>query len=151
MVYSTCSSNAEENEAVVDEALSMNENFKLLNCTKIFKGFNKGCPGYNCSNMCLNMISSVDCTNGFFIAVFIRCDSEEDVELETFYTLEKHQVDDDAKATVKTEENTSEIVQSSIQITVQPPKMSRNQRRRARRLKLEQSNGCKSKKMKVKL
>ncbi|XP_015371013.1 PREDICTED: probable 28S rRNA (cytosine-C(5))-methyltransferase [Diuraphis noxia] len=77
LVYSTCSANHEENEAVVDEALSVNGKFKLLNCTKIVEGWtNKGAPGYDCSEMCLNAVPSVDCTNGFFIAVFIRRDLE---------------------------------------------------------------------------
>jgi len=78
LVYSTCSKNPEENEAVVDEALSVNGKFKLLDCTKIIKGWtNKGAPGYDCSDMCINAIPEIDCTNGFFIAVFIRRGHEE--------------------------------------------------------------------------
>ncbi|KAE9522864.1 hypothetical protein AGLY_016733 [Aphis glycines] len=78
LVYSTCSENHEENEAVVDEALSVNGKFKLLDCTKIVKGWtNKGVPGFDCSEMCLNAVPSDDCTNGFFIAVFVRRDLEE--------------------------------------------------------------------------
>lgn len=81
LVYSTCSANHEENEAVVDEALSMNGKFKLLDCTKMVKGWiNKGVPGYDCSEMCLNAIPGVDCTNGFFISVFIRRNLEENEE-----------------------------------------------------------------------
>ncbi|KAF0760966.1 putative 28S rRNA (cytosine-C(5))-methyltransferase [Aphis craccivora] len=80
LVYSTCSANHEENEAVVDEALSVNGKFKLLDCTKIVKGWtNKGVPGFDCSEMCLNAVPSDDCTNGFFIAVFVRRDLEEKV------------------------------------------------------------------------
>ncbi|XP_060847324.1 26S rRNA (cytosine-C(5))-methyltransferase nsun-5 [Rhopalosiphum padi] len=78
LVYSTCSANYEENEAVVDEALSVNGKFKLLDCTKMVKGWtNRGVPGYDCSEMCLNAVPSDDCTNGFFIAVFVRRDLEE--------------------------------------------------------------------------
>lgn len=78
LVYSTCSANHEENEAVVDEALSINGKFKLLDCTKMVKGWtNKGAPGYDSSEMCLNAIPSVDCTNGFFISVFVRRDLED--------------------------------------------------------------------------
>lgn len=81
LVYSTCSANHEENEAVVDEALSVNGKFKLLDCTKIVKGWtNKGAPGYDCSDKCLNAVPNVDCTNGFFIAVFVRRDYEEKVD-----------------------------------------------------------------------
>lgn len=80
LVYSTCSANPEENEAVVDEALSVNGKFKLLDCTKIVKGWiNKGAPGYDCTDKCLNAVPNVDCTNGFFIAVFVRRDYEEEV------------------------------------------------------------------------
>lgn len=82
LVYSTCSANHEENEAVVDEALSVNGKFKLLDCTKMVKGWtNKGAPGYDCSEMCLNAVPSVDCTNGFFIAVFVRRDFDEEKDL----------------------------------------------------------------------
>uniref|UniRef100_A0A2S2PFJ5 Putative methyltransferase NSUN5 n=1 Tax=Schizaphis graminum TaxID=13262 RepID=A0A2S2PFJ5_SCHGA len=78
LVYSTCSANHEENEAVVDEALSVNGKFKLLDCTKMVKGWtNRGVPGYDCSEMCLNAVPSDDCTNGFFIAVFVRRDLDE--------------------------------------------------------------------------
>lgn len=78
LVYSTCSANVEENEAVVDEALSVNGNFKLLDVSKLVKGWtNKGVPGYDCSENCLNAVPNFDCTNGFFIAVFVRRDFED--------------------------------------------------------------------------
>jgi len=103
LVYSTCSANHEENEAVVDEALSVNGKFKLLDCTKIVKGWiNKGVPGFDCSEMCLNAVPSDDCTNGFFIAVFVRRDLEEKVVVK-----EEKNIED---TVVKEEENIEDTV-----------------------------------------
>lgn len=105
LVYSTCSANHEENEAVVDEALSINGKFKLLDCTKMVKGWNnKGAPGYDCSNMCLNAVPSTDYTNGFFIAVFVRRDFEEKE------IAEKEEITENEDIDMKSDLNTSEIV-----------------------------------------
>jgi len=104
LVYSTCSANHEENEAVVDEALSVNGKFKLLNCTKIVEGWtNKGAPGYDCSEMCLNAVPSVDYTNGFFIAVFIRRDLEDKEVAEEEGTIEDEEVAE-VEGTIEDEE-----------------------------------------------
>ncbi|XP_050444058.1 28S rRNA (cytosine-C(5))-methyltransferase [Adelges cooleyi] len=140
LVYSTCSSNPEENEAVVDEALSVTEDFKLLDCTKLVKGWkNKGAPGYNCSDLCLNAVPSTDYTNGFFIAVFVRKDfiepeqkeDEEAVKVEEVVAKVKC---NDTKAKVPLKVNKSD----------QPIKKSKNARRKERRLKQQLIENSKS-------
>lgn len=176
LVYSTCSANHEENEAVVDEALSVNGKFKLLDCTKMLKGWmNKGAPGYDCSEMCLNAVPNDDCTNGFFIAVFVRRDfDEKDLVTETDEIDGTSEVDDedidvinnssikinknvtkkkkknkknltakvseddsnDNKSSVNVDENKKDVI-----IKSEPVKMSKNAKRRVRRLKLNLANG----------
>eukprot|EP00102_Acyrthosiphon_pisum_P026526 XP_016663736.1 PREDICTED: probable 28S rRNA (cytosine-C(5))-methyltransferase [Acyrthosiphon pisum] len=116
LVYSTCSANHEENEAVVDEALSINGKFKLLDCTKMVKGWtNKGAPGYDCSEMCLNAVPSVDCTNGFFISVFVRRDLEDNDIAEEEENIEDSE---DIKEERVVEDN--EIVDKKVKILKKP-------------------------------
>ncbi|XP_065209778.1 28S rRNA (cytosine-C(5))-methyltransferase [Planococcus citri] len=73
VVYSTCSIHAEENEKVVEEALSYTHNFKLVDCPKMFKNWTSvGLPEYSFGENCIRTVSDIDCTNGFFIAAFER-------------------------------------------------------------------------------
>lgn len=73
VVYSTCSSHPEENEAVVEEALKHTDDFKLIDCPSIFKQwFNFGSQEYSCGSKCIKSVPSIDCMNGFFIAAFER-------------------------------------------------------------------------------
>ncbi|XP_025417729.1 probable 28S rRNA (cytosine-C(5))-methyltransferase [Sipha flava] len=163
LVYSTCSTNPEENEAVVDEALSVNGKFKLLNCTKMLKGWtNKGAPGYDCSEMCLNAVSNVDCTNGFFIAVFVCRDFEEAEEEEDKKEVKKIEEEDeeekieekyiiDSKKLKKTKANKNSLQSVNIKDNTNTPiKKSKNVKRRERRLKLEQAKGISNKTKKPK-
>lgn len=138
LVFSTCSANAEENEAVIDEVLSINGKFKLLDCSKIIKGWkNKGVPGYDCSDMCINAIPSTDCTNGFFIAVFVPRKSEQFIVDAVDDTKEKTMdceiVDDNINAKTKKSKRKSE---QNIKIPLES-EVSKAQKRRIRKLKLE--------------
>lgn len=73
VVYSTCSVNAQENEAVIEEALSYTTEFKLIDCSKIFRQWiNFGLTEYNCGKFCIRSVPDIDCMNGFFIAAFER-------------------------------------------------------------------------------
>ncbi|XP_022168073.1 probable 28S rRNA (cytosine-C(5))-methyltransferase [Myzus persicae] len=138
LVYSTCSANHEENEAVVDEALSVNGKFKLLDATKIVKGWtNKGAPGYDCSEMCLNAVPSVDCTNGFFIAVFVRRDFEEKEVAEEEENIED--TEDVKREEVVEDINKSQNMKNKNTESI-PLVKSKNAKRRERRLKLEKAN-----------
>lgn len=120
LVYSTCSSNPEENEAVVDEVVSVNEDFELLDCTKMVEGWkNKGAPSYACSEKCLNAVPSVDYTNGFFIAVFGR----KGLEIE-----EKHSIDKLNSSECDSKE--PESINSSSNVL----KKSKNAKKKERRL-----------------
>lgn len=132
LVYSTCSSNSEENELVVDEALSKNGQFKLLDASKLLNGwFNKGTPGYDCSEKCINAVPNVDCTNGFFIAVFVRRDFEEKYD----ETVEEAITEIDPQT-----EKSNTVVENT------PIKKSKNAKRKERRLK----SAVKTKEFKIK-
>ena len=73
IVYSTCSVNAEENEAVIEEAMTYTNNFRLIDCSKVFKQwFNFGLSDYKCGKLCIRSVPEEDCMNGFFIAAFER-------------------------------------------------------------------------------
>ncbi|GAB1606048.1 probable 28S rRNA (cytosine-C(5))-methyltransferase [Argonauta hians] len=71
LVYSTCSVYAEENEQVIDTVM---ENFQDRYYVKdIMPSFpHRGLEGYKASQHCLRFTSSVDKTNGFFVACFER-------------------------------------------------------------------------------
>lgn len=73
IVYSTCSTNAQENEAVVEEALSHTSDYRLIDCSQSFRQwFNFGLPEYSCGPKCIRSVPEKDCMNGFFIAAFER-------------------------------------------------------------------------------
>lgn len=130
LVYSTCSSNYEENELVVDEALSKNGKFKLLDASKLLKGWiNKGTPGFDCSEKCLNAVPNVDCTNGFFISVFVRRDFEEKYD-------EIKEEDIEIKMELE-----SQTEQSNTVIDNKPIKKSKNAKRKERRSKIIEATG----------
>lgn len=142
LVYSTCSSNQEENEAVVDEALSINGKFKLLDATKLLKGWtNKGKPGYDCSQMCLNAVSNIDCTNGFFIAIFVRRDFE---EKEDDFEMHKEEKDNKKLIHEDFEEKTDVINLKNKSVTEQNTdeipiiKKTKSAKRKERRTKLNE-------------
>ncbi|KAG7207347.1 hypothetical protein KM043_009011 [Ampulex compressa] len=75
IVYSTCSINPEENEAVINEIFpSVSEAYKLVPGRELLKGdwINFGSQNYIYGDRCLYAKSEVDFCNGFFIAVFER-------------------------------------------------------------------------------
>ncbi|XP_025190935.1 probable 28S rRNA (cytosine-C(5))-methyltransferase [Melanaphis sacchari] len=126
LVYSTCSANHEENEAVVDEALSVNGKFKLLDCTKMVKDWtNKGVPGYDCSEMCLNAVPNDDCTNGFFIAVFVRRDLEEIEVAEKEINIEDNEVIEEKEETENNEVVEEEKINESPEVVNKKNKKSK--------------------------
>lgn len=71
IVYSTCSINAEENEAVVQKALKQNGKFKLVPPVDLLPEWkNFGASSYKkVGKKCFYCRPDVDMTNGFFIAV----------------------------------------------------------------------------------
>lgn len=74
IVYSTCSIFPQENEQVVQQAITTTPNFKLvpLNETLKDRWYNFGSKDYSFGPKCLYAKSEIDRTNGFFIAVFER-------------------------------------------------------------------------------
>lgn len=126
LVYSTCSANVEENEAVVDEALSLNGNFKLLDVSKLIRGWkNKGVTGYDCSEKCLNAVPNFDCTNGFFIAVFVRRDFEEkDIDDKHESNMNESDMEIDNNSSVITKEEKSDNVLKCAKKIKKPSKNS---------------------------
>lgn len=140
LVYSTCSANHEENEAVVDEALSVNGKFKLLDCVKIVKGWtNKGAPGYDCSDMCLNAVPSTDYTNGFFIAVFVRRDSEEKEGVEEISEVNES-VEEPVELNTEEIESSnqiSEVINESVVVANESNLKNETTRKRKRNKKTE--------------
>ncbi|XP_015437029.1 PREDICTED: probable 28S rRNA (cytosine-C(5))-methyltransferase [Dufourea novaeangliae] len=75
VVYSTCSTNPEENEQVVDELLGdVQGAYHLASIKHIFKDDwkNYSSKDYNCLDNCLYANPEVDLCNGFFVAVFER-------------------------------------------------------------------------------
>lgn len=132
LVYSTCSANPEENEAVVDEALSVNGKFKLLNSTKMLKGWtNKGAPGYDCSEMCLNAVPNIDCTNGFFIAIFVRRDFDE-TESKVEEEGDDEEVEEDEKEKEKKKEEDEEKEEEKIEKEDVKQKQKKNKKKEKR-------------------
>lgn len=144
LVYSTCSANHEENEAVVDEALSVNGKFKLLDCVKMVKGWtNKGAPGYDCSEMCLNAVPSTDYTNGFFIAVFVRRDCEEKEGIEDISEVNESVEKPDELDSEEIENNnqTSEDINKSVVVANESNNKNEITRKRKINKKTENETG----------
>lgn len=80
IVYSTCSINAEENEAVVQKALKQCGKFKLVQPELLAEWKNFGASSYKkVGKKCFYCRPEVDLTNGFFIAVLERKSEEMDV------------------------------------------------------------------------
>lgn len=76
IVYSTCSIFPEENEAVVEKVLRETSNFKPVNPSRGTQWMKRGNSKYNCGEYGLYAKSDVDQTNGFFVVVFERTESE---------------------------------------------------------------------------
>lgn len=74
VVYSTCSVNTEENEEVVQSALSQyGEEYELENLQSKLKGWKHfGSKNYECGKYCLRTEVETDKCHGFFVAKFIR-------------------------------------------------------------------------------
>ncbi|XP_017760729.1 PREDICTED: probable 28S rRNA (cytosine-C(5))-methyltransferase isoform X2 [Eufriesea mexicana] len=75
VVYSTCSTNPEENEEVIDEILeNVQDAYKLVPLNTLLKEdwLNFSSKKYKCSDKCLYSNSEVDLCNGFFVALFER-------------------------------------------------------------------------------
>lgn len=78
VVYSTCSVNVEENEAVVEEALKKyGDKFYLQDLGKQLPGWKHfGKTNFESAGMCIRTVKSVDRCEGFFVAIFIRKDTK---------------------------------------------------------------------------
>ncbi|XP_065156024.1 28S rRNA (cytosine-C(5))-methyltransferase [Atheta coriaria] len=81
IVYSTCSILPEENEAVVQDVIRCNSNFKLVNAKELLKSWdNFGSDAYEVGKYCIYSRPEYDLTNGFFVAVFERLQDGESNE-----------------------------------------------------------------------
>ncbi|MCL4131502.1 UNVERIFIED_CONTAM: hypothetical protein GTU68_026519, partial [Idotea baltica] len=73
VVYSTCSVNEEENEAVVMKALSQFSSFHLEDLRGALPGWKHfGLEKYDFGALCLRTNPSVDLCQGFFVAKFVK-------------------------------------------------------------------------------
>lgn len=106
IVYSTCSI-LPENEAVVQDVIRCNSNFKLVNAKELLKSWdNFGSDAYEVGKYCIYSRPEYDLTNGFFVAVFERLQDGESNEF-----LKKDVNSEDIKQSKK--KNKSQINQNN--------------------------------------
>lgn len=76
IVYSTCSTCPEENEAVIEATLNSTQNFKPILPPNGTEWMQKGSTSYTWGDFGFYARPEVNLTNGFFVAVFERTETE---------------------------------------------------------------------------
>ncbi|KAF2905767.1 hypothetical protein ILUMI_00410 [Ignelater luminosus] len=111
VVYSTCSVYPEENEHVVSRVLDKHSNFKLISARELLNGLWTNSPSEDVASItdkCIYANPEKDLTNGFFIAVIERINSEDLDSNDKIESKNKQTVRKNSESNMVTNENSYE-------------------------------------------